>query len=78
MPRYVKICEAQMGPNQDGTPREAIIERMLALLERAPDGARSVADSRVRNRPGRPASVARRAREGRATETRHARGQRPD
>src|SRR6267142_1620982 len=35
MPRWLKIGAAQMGPNQDGTPREAIVERMLALLERA-------------------------------------------
>jgi hypothetical protein len=24
MSRYVKVATAQMGPNQDGTPREAI------------------------------------------------------
>jgi len=35
MPRYLKIAAAQMGPNQDGTPREAIVERMLALLDEA-------------------------------------------
>ena len=35
MPRWLKIGAAQMGPNQDGTPREAIVERMLALLETA-------------------------------------------
>src|SRR5881628_1976069 len=35
MPRYLKIAGAQMGPNQDGTPREAIVERMLALLDAA-------------------------------------------
>src|SRR4030095_14590374 len=35
MPRYLRIAAAQMGPNQDGTPREAIVERMLALLEAA-------------------------------------------
>src|SRR4029453_7883326 len=35
MPRWLKIGAAQMGPNQDGTPREAIVERMLALLEAA-------------------------------------------
>ena len=33
MPRYVKVAAAQMGPNNDGTPREVIVERMLALLE---------------------------------------------
>ena len=35
MPRHLKVAAAQMGPNQDGTPREAIIERMLALLDAA-------------------------------------------
>lgn len=35
MPRYVKVAAAQMGPNNDGTPREVIVERMLALLEHA-------------------------------------------
>ena len=35
MPRWLKIGAAQMGPTQDGTPREAIVERMLALLEAA-------------------------------------------
>src|SRR2546426_26040 len=35
MPRYLKVAAAQMGPNQEGTPREAIVERMLALLEAA-------------------------------------------
>ena len=35
MPRYLKVAAAQMGPNQDGTPREAIVERMLALLDTA-------------------------------------------
>jgi N-carbamoyl-D-amino-acid hydrolase len=35
MPRFVKVAAAQMGPNQDGTPREAIVERMLALLDGA-------------------------------------------
>ena len=35
MPRWLKIGAAQMGPNHDGTPREAIVERMLTLLETA-------------------------------------------
>jgi N-carbamoyl-D-amino-acid hydrolase len=35
MPRQLKVAAAQMGPNQDGTPREVIVERMLALLEGA-------------------------------------------
>lgn len=35
MPRYVKVAAAQMGPNNEGTPREEIVERMLALLEQA-------------------------------------------
>src|SRR5437762_12897927 len=35
MPRWLKIGAAPMGPNQDGTPREAIVERMLALLDGA-------------------------------------------
>jgi predicted amidohydrolase len=35
MPRHLKIAAAQMGPNNEGTPREAIVERMLGLLEQA-------------------------------------------
>src|SRR5437899_6797369 len=35
MPRHVKVAAAQMGPNQDGTRREAVVERMLALLYHA-------------------------------------------
>jgi predicted amidohydrolase len=35
MPRYIKVAAAQMGPNNEGTPREEIVERMLALLEQA-------------------------------------------
>ncbi len=35
MPRPIKVAAAQMGPNNEGTPREEIVERMLALLELA-------------------------------------------
>ena len=35
MPRTIKLAAAQMGPNNEGTPREAIVERMIALLDRA-------------------------------------------
>ena len=35
MPRHIKVAAAQMGPNNEGTPREEIVERMLALLELA-------------------------------------------
>ncbi len=35
MPRHIKIAAAQMGPNNEGTSREEIVERMLGLLERA-------------------------------------------
>jgi predicted amidohydrolase len=35
MPRHVKVAAAQMGPNQEGTPREAIVARMLSLAEQA-------------------------------------------
>ena len=35
MSRQIKVAAAQMGPNNEGTPREAIVERMLALLEAA-------------------------------------------
>src|SRR5947207_5213796 len=35
MPRHIKVAAAQMGPNNEGTPREEIVERMLALLESA-------------------------------------------
>src|SRR5688572_32587482 len=35
MPRHIKVAAAQMGPNNEGTPREAIVERMLTLLEQA-------------------------------------------
>src|SRR5262245_45939660 len=33
MPRVIKVAAAQMGPNDEGTPREEIVERMLGLLE---------------------------------------------
>jgi predicted amidohydrolase len=35
MPRHVTVAAAQLGPNNEGTPREEIVERMMALLERA-------------------------------------------
>ncbi|PYQ00576.1 MAG: N-carbamoyl-D-amino-acid hydrolase, partial [Acidobacteria bacterium] len=35
MPRHIKVAAAQMGPNNEGTPREEIVERMLVLLESA-------------------------------------------
>ena len=35
MPRHVKVAAAQLGPNNEGTPREEIVDRMLALLEHA-------------------------------------------
>jgi predicted amidohydrolase len=44
MPRHIKVAAAQMGPNNEGTPREEIVERMLALLELAiRDGVEVVA-----------------------------------
>src|SRR5262249_41152705 len=35
MPRQIKVAAAQMGPNNEGTSREEVVERLLALLERA-------------------------------------------
>jgi len=35
MPRHVKVAAAQMGPNNEGTSREEIVERMLGLLDQA-------------------------------------------
>jgi len=35
MPRHLRVAAAQMGPNNEDTPREAIVERMLGLLEQA-------------------------------------------
>jgi predicted amidohydrolase len=35
MPRHLKIAAAQMGPNNEGTSREEIVERMLGLLAEA-------------------------------------------
>jgi len=35
MARFVKVAAAQMGPNNEGTSREEIVERMQVLLERA-------------------------------------------
>jgi predicted amidohydrolase len=35
MPRQIQVAAAQMGPNNEGTPREEIVERMLALLASA-------------------------------------------
>src|SRR5260370_26281928 len=44
MARQIKVAAAQMGPNNEGTPREEIVERMLALLELAiRDGVEVVA-----------------------------------
>src|SRR5947208_15513113 len=33
--RGIKVAAAQMGPNNEGTSREEIVERMLGLLEQA-------------------------------------------
>src|SRR3989454_453550 len=35
MPRSIKVAAAQLGPNNEGTPREEIVERMLGLLAQA-------------------------------------------
>jgi predicted amidohydrolase len=35
--RVVRVAAAQMGPNQDGVPRDDVVSRMLGLLERAID-----------------------------------------
>ena len=35
MARHIKVAAAQMGPNNEGTSREEIVERMLALLDLA-------------------------------------------
>jgi hypothetical protein len=35
MSRFLKAAAAQMGPNPEGTPRDVVVERMLALLEQA-------------------------------------------
>src|SRR5437867_12243897 len=35
MPRYLKVAAAQLGPNNEGTSREEIVERMLGLLTEA-------------------------------------------
>ena len=35
MPRFVKVAAAQMGPNNEGTSREEIVERMLVLMDQA-------------------------------------------
>src|SRR5437879_11834769 len=44
MPRQIKVAAAQMGPNNEGTPREEIVERMLVLLESAArDGVELIA-----------------------------------
>src|SRR5256885_873028 len=32
MPRFLKVAAAQLGPNNEGTSREEIVERMLSLL----------------------------------------------
>ena len=39
MPRQLRVAAAQLGPNQEGTPREAVVARMLGLLEQAPPAA---------------------------------------
>lgn len=44
MPRTIKLAAAQMGPNNEGMPREAIVGRMIALLDRAiSDGVELIA-----------------------------------
>jgi hypothetical protein len=35
MPRHIRVAAAQMGPNNEGTSREEIVERMQGLLEQA-------------------------------------------
>jgi hypothetical protein len=35
MSRFLKAAAAQMGPNPEGTPRDVVVKRMLALLEEA-------------------------------------------
>jgi N-carbamoyl-D-amino-acid hydrolase len=35
MPRGLKVAAAQLGPNNEGTSREEVVERMQALLEQA-------------------------------------------
>lgn len=35
MTRWVEVAAAQLGPNQESTPREEVVARMLALLEQA-------------------------------------------
>lgn len=35
MPRYVKVAAAQLGPNNEGTPVETIVDRMLRLMNEA-------------------------------------------
>ena len=35
MPRYLKVAAAQMGPNQEGTPREAIVDTALLAYRAA-------------------------------------------
>lgn len=35
MPRYLKVAAAQLGPINEGTTRQAAVERMLALMDQA-------------------------------------------
>jgi hypothetical protein len=35
MPRFLKVAAAQLGPIDEGTSRDRVVERLLALLERA-------------------------------------------
>ncbi|HEX7786584.1 MAG TPA: nitrilase-related carbon-nitrogen hydrolase, partial [Methylomirabilota bacterium] len=35
MARYLKVAAAQMGPNNEGTSREEIVDRMVGLLDQA-------------------------------------------
>ncbi|PYN32487.1 MAG: N-carbamoyl-D-amino-acid hydrolase, partial [Candidatus Rokuibacteriota bacterium] len=44
MPRHIKVAAAQLGPNNEGTSREEIVERMLRLLaEAAREGVELIA-----------------------------------
>jgi N-carbamoyl-D-amino-acid hydrolase len=42
MARYVKVAAAQMGPNNEGTPVDAIVERMRRLMDEAIAGGAEV------------------------------------
>ena len=56
MPRYLKVAAAQLGAIPEGTTREQMVERMLALMDQAiAEGVDLLAYPELALTPGRAA-----------------------